>query len=533
MDQIDDYDLDQMQRISEADPDIATDQMMEDVQSQYGKPMSKGRVVNMSDYMPDEELSVPTEYDIRGATSRPGNISTDEDLRNHPNRNRDEWREYREDSISLYTYQKMAVDPAIAFGMYMLKGWVAGLSYSIECPDPVVKGVVEKVYDHLHESLMRNTLDAVQNGFMFAEKVWKRDKMKVTDVNDEGEEEIIFDGRVANVKKLKYIDPKLPIQYWKSKETDELVKVAQYQGFEKVEVPREQLLWFALDKQYSKIFGRSRFKNVYRPWHLSKVSEKWMMNDLKRRGAPHLEIRYPKGSSRVNGEQVPNSKLAMKMAQNLTGEGVATLPSETGDNGEYRWTIEYADTKQQGENGPFMEHQEYSRKRKMMGMGIPPGILESNYSTTDASNDMLVVVVEDLVSQIEDAVDRDVIEDIVEYNFGPEYKSMVDYKIDKNALGRRGMLKEIFKLLLRTGSSMEGRTLKKWPDASAMMSELGIAQAAEGDVFMEAEGADRRDGETPIDEKERDDESNDVEDGRRGEKDDRDRDRKRDTSTEN
>jgi hypothetical protein len=264
---------------------------------------------------------------------------------------------------------------------------------------------------------------------------------------------------------------------------------------------------------------------VYEEWYYSKVNAKYMLSDLQKRGSPHLELRFPRGKSRLDGELVPNSVIAKNIAKKMMSDGLAVLPSETYDNGEHKWTIAYANTKQGASKSPFLEYLKYSDQKKMKGLGIPPSVAgaDSNFSSADAGGDMLVVVVEDIVNQLEDIIQKDVVEDIVEYNFGPEMKTLVNLKIDKSALGRRQLMKEILKVMIRTGTSMRGHTTKSWPDPSSMMNELGITSAPFADVFTEMAGADREDGESQVDEAERDEDSNT--DARRSEPDDRDRER--------
>jgi hypothetical protein len=324
---------------------------------------------------------------------------------------------------------------------------------------------------------------------------------------------------------VKFLDPDQGFQYFKDK-TDEIVRVMQKQGRTEVSVKRGKLVWFALDRRYSSVFGTSRYKNIYAPWYYSKLNTQYLLNDLQKRGAPHLEIRYPRGNSMWEGEPKPNSEVAMNIAKMLMNQGVVALPSETNDSGDKKWEIGFADTKHQsGQVNPFIEWLKYSDSKKMKGLGIPPAVADgdSNFSTADAQSDMLVIIIEDIVNQLEEAIQDDVIDQIVENNFGPEFKSMVSLKIDKSALGRRNLAKEILKTMLRSGSSMQGHTLKSWPDPANLIKELGLSTSTFDGVFTEVQGADRPEGETPLDEAEDDEDSNT--DARRDGKDERERER--------
>lgn len=448
---------------------------------------------------------------IRGASSRPGlggPVLGRDRLSNYPYED-GTYEIYRDDVIPLSTYQKMSCDPTIAFGTFLLKGWVGGLPYTIECSDKLIKGVVDHVLDKIWNPMIRDMMDAVKNGFAFGEKVWEREDVKIVSDDDEGNRELIYDGKITCLQKVKFLNPAHRFRYFMR--NDEITRVEQIQRLRAVNVKRDKLVWFALDREYSSVFGRSRYKNIYSDWYFSNVNIKYLLNDLKKRGSPHLEIRYPPGRSRIGGQVVQNDEIAMMMAKQLMSQGVVVIPSEVFDNGTEKWSIQFADTKQTSSESPFMDFLKYSDQRKMKGLGIPPSVADSdsNFSAADAGGDLLVVVVEDIVNQIEDRIQKDVVDSVVEYNFGPEYKSLVKLKIDKSALGRRNLMKEILKTMLRVGTSMGGSTLKAWPDVSNMMSELGISYTSFDDLFIK-NGNVQQDGKTLVEEAQDDEDSNDT-----------------------
>jgi len=524
------YDRQRISRIADTDPHVDREAFDTFLDRTYSSP----EVSQQESSRDEDTFEFSSEmYQIRGATVRPGmgNASLERsDLSNRPTED-GEYEIFTDDPISLQTYKKMSVDPEIAFGTFLLKGWIGGLPYTVECPDPMIKGVVDHILKGLWKDLIRNMMDALKVGFAFGEKVWERSEVSIAGEDDDGGKKMLYTGKITNLKKVKFLDPSHQFQFFKDK-TDEIVRVQQSQRSGDKSVERSKLVWFALDQEYSSVFGKARYKNVYSEWYYSQVNVKYMLSDLQKRGSPHLELRFPRGKSRLDGELVSNSAIAKSIAKKMMADGIAVLPSETYDNGEHKWTISYADTKQSGSKSPFLDYLRYSDSKKMKGLGIPPSVAdaESNFSSADAGGDMLVVVVEDIVNQLEDCIQKDVVDQIVEYNFGPEMKSLVDLKIDKSALGRRRLMKEILKVMIRSGSSMNGHTIKSWPDPTSMMGELGITAAPFDDVFREMAGADRQAGETPVDEAEDDEDSNDT-DGRRNE-DDMDRGRERDNAAD-
>lgn len=478
---------------------------------------------------------------VRAKKSRPG---MNDKLKNIVDNTDDEEVEvYRGDNIKLKTYEKMAADSQIAFGTFLFKGWVSGLPYTIQSPDEHLKNIVDYIVGQVYDEIIRNIVTTgFKFGFAFGEKVWSRENAIISAPNDKGEDEIIYEGPLTMLEKVKFMNPRKTFSYFVDR-SDEITRVEQRQRTDDVSVDRSKLLWFSLDKEFSNVFGRSRYKNVYSEWYFSKIVNQWDLNDLQKRGSPHLEIRYPRGKSEVNGELKSNREIAMTIAEDLLSDGIVAVPSELHDQGEYRWEVKFADTKQEsgstGKDSRFARKTQELNRKKMKGLGIPPAVADSdsNFANADASGDMLTILIEDVVDQIESVIQKDIVDQVTENNFGPEKKSLVSIKIDRSALGRRSLMKEIFKEMLRAGTSLKGKTLKAWPDVTSMMDELGISSQSLDKVFTDHDGGMDRRSRDPQSEQEDIEDSNDTSGGQgsdRTSEDDRDRDRasERDDATE-
>lgn len=541
-------DKNRLKNVASADPDVDIEDFNEFYQANVGEA---GDSINLDTGSTGNDEQVwkfndfkNNDFDImpdRATKSRPGMGSKLIGVGHGTGDEEDEV--YRADSIDLDTYQKMSVDAQIAFGTYLFKGWIASLPYTIECPDEHLRNIIDYIVGRVYKSVIRNIVTTgFKFGFSFGEKIWNRESVILTEPNDRGETEIIYEGIVTSLEKIKFLDPRHSFSFFVDS-SDEISRVEQVQiredGRHDVSVGRKKLLWFALDKEFSNVFGRARYKNIYPEWYYSKINNQLQINDLQKRGSPHIEVRYPRGKSQVDGEMVKNRVVAMKIAEEMMSEGVAAFPSEAHENGDSKWSLKYADT-QRGSNSdsPFLEYLRYQDQRKMKGMGIPPAIAESdsNFSNVDASGDMLAVIIEDVVDQIETVIEDDVVNPAIENNFGPRKKSLVNFKVEKSALGRRGLMKEILKTMLRTGSDMKGQTLKSWPNVVSILRDLGISQSSFQDVFTDKMGNSADRGEDSIiDEQEDIEDSNDTSGGgTRISEDDRDRERssKRDDARE-
>jgi hypothetical protein len=395
----------------------------------------------------------------------------------------DEYEVFVRDTISTSIYKKISFDPQVTLGLFLLKGWIGGLRYNVVCSDPIKRAIVTYSLDKIWTNLVRDMVDAVVFGFQFGEKVWERDEVELDDPLSSDEDKNIFKGVVLNYKKIKFLDPNQDFKFYMD-ETDEITKVTQRNRRGEVTIPRDKLVWFAIDKRHSGVFGTSRLKAVYSTWYYSQITNQLLLRDNEQRGAPHLEVRFPKGSTTLNGVPVDNSVLAAKYAQSIKSSGVVILPSETDEKGTQKWSVKYADTQQRGDSSPFMNYIKHADNRKLSAIGIPSAVLgDATFGQADAQADLLLVIIEDIVSQIEDAIQKDVLNQLVSFNWGPKEISKFRLVIDRSSLGRKKLFKEVLIQVLRIASSQSGLNPKNIPSIVGMCEDLGIPVSNFKDMF--------------------------------------------------
>lgn len=533
-------------RIAKSDPDIndydgffsyMSDKVILSGRSEVepnGKEEPKGFAPRV--YRDGNYSYVFNELDIRGASARPGMGAalTSDKLETNPTESSKEYEVSNPDSISPATYRKMSYDSTITIGTIIVQGVVSGLKYNISCADPVVQGVIDQAYKGQHTDIVRNLVrTGFQDGYCFGEKVYKRETFTVNKIGEDGESETVYSGLGIGLSKVKWIDPLANIKFYKSKKTGELVHVEQQQTGKTVTVKADKLVWFALDKQYDNIFGRSRYKAAYPYWYNSKIGNQWALRHLERTGSPILVGRHPNGSTLVQNPggtpaPVENSVIMAQILRSVSSGSRITISSERDrDHGEFNWDVSYLEPKD-ADIKPFLVFEDHNERKKLEALGVFSSLVMpgSNFSDADAKLDLLVAVLEDFVNQIEVVIKEDVINYLILYNFGEEYTNQVSFNIDRGGLGRRNIIKEILGNSLRIAASQKGKYLLRWPDVEAMMRELGIPSAPYKAQFADDESIDpeNENGETPLEEIERDEQSNNVEDGTR-QPDNRERDR--------
>lgn len=448
---------------------------------------------------------------VIGGSTRPGFASglSNEALRNNP-QGRSKESVSNSDRLPISVYKKMAKDPVLALATYLMVGVISSLKHSIICDDPVMRGIVKKAYDKHHTSVVRNMLrDGIKIGFSFGEKIWQREQITVTDIDNQGKVKDIFTGDVATLRKIKWLDPEQSFDFYVDK-TDELVYVIQQQQSGKKTVKRQKLVWFELDREYSSVFGSSRYKNAYPFWYYDKITYQHMIKHIGRVGSPNMEGRYPMGYTIVDGVSVPNDQLLQNIAGNLMAHGSFFLPSVRDEDGNYMWELDFKEAKNIDPT-PYVKFLEMSDVKKAQSLGVPDTVLLSGgtFSEADAKVDLLLVIIEELINQVEEYIFKEIISYVVEYNFGPEYISRVQFRIDRSGLGRRAMLKEVLTVVLRAGTSMKSYNLNIFPDIEQMCDELGIATVAFDEQFFKDKDAEPEVN-NPMQEQIQDEDSNGV-----------------------
>lgn len=401
-----------------------------------------------------------------------------ESLRNSPNE-QDVFEVWNPDTIPLHIYAKMRRDPDIKFNTLLLKGWISSLKYSIDCDDEAVRRVVDRAIARIYTQAIRGMLTSIAYGFAFGEKVWQRQIEDMSDPppdEDDPDDRFVLQRNVVSLRKVKFIDPRADVKFFKNKR-DELDHVTQNQFPKEVKVMRPKLVWFTLDDEFDCLFGESRYKGIYNEWFQGNVTLQQLNRHVHRTGSPPLKIRYQNGmiwdpSTQSN---ILGVEIAKAMAKAYLSQGLILLPSERDQDGNFLWDMEF-DKIENTDTAPFTNVLDVLTARKAKGIGVPPSLATgaANLGDANTQTEALIIVVEDLVDQLESVFQSDIVDQVVDYNFGPQYVSRVKFSIEKSGLGRRKVFKEIFVNVLRTMMSKDGFEPANYPDIVEMGEELGI-----------------------------------------------------------
>lgn len=380
---------------------------------------------------------------------------------------------YNKDPIPACTYRSMGFDPKLKITSKLICGFISRLQFDIESSDPKKAALAKYALKDIYSNLVRDMTDiGMKNGYLFGEKIWEKKKVKIY---DEVTKEVAYNGTAILPKKVKTLDPDNNFDFYIDTKTDELVRIEQHQSGGVVAAPRKKIFWFALDQEYSNIFGTSRYRSAYQAWYFANGLEQALLSKLDTTGEPILLVRFPPGQNMMNGKPVPNDVIANSIVEKVQSDKFIAMPSEKDQGGENLWDISYVELKN-SDNDAYLKAIEYFDKKKVESLGMFGNIIagDANFSEIDAKEDLTLVLIEDMVDQIEACIQKELVDWIVSYNFGPKHIPDVRLKIDRNSLGRSKMLLDILKETMRGLFGEKTARPKELPDVGRIASHLNI-----------------------------------------------------------
>ncbi len=152
-------------------------------------------------------------------------------------------------------------------------------------------------------------------------------------------------------------------------------------------------------------------------------------------------IRYPVGrTSYDNGDgitSIDNQDLARQIAEDVMAGAVMSLPSTMDKNGQFLWT--YEPPKAGNEVRNILEYPQELDKEILIGMGIPPELVSaatvgSGYSGRAIPAQMFFSSCDEVVHLLVDAIDRQILRNLVVINFGRQCYHIVPDSLAEKVL---------------------------------------------------------------------------------------------------
>lgn len=404
--------------------------------------------------------------------------------------------QYNPDKIPMSIYSKMSLDPEISLATSEIVLPIVAQSFRIESTNEDISLVIHHLMNPIYRKLISDLLTAIKYGFSVGEIVYEKRMAKITRLNESGEEEIVYEGDIVAPKKIKFVEPKT-ISVIRDKKTEEVKWIVQKNVNPFKKAPRvrpNKVIWFAPDSEFGNIFGTSRYKAAYQPWYWFQILVQFMLKYLERRGGPTTVGKAPKGSTIASdGKKIDNLDLALAMAKAVSSNtSVAMESSIYPESSTDKWGLKILEDSGRGDM--FLDALNFLNVQKMRAMKIPDkvGVAEGSSTNATAENntDIHLLNEESLIQKIESAINTQIIEPLIEYNFVPEERRSCKIKIERLNHGKRTLLKDTLLRMMMFSSGAENKP-KSLPSIQKMCELLEVPTDQYYDIFSDSDTVDK------------------------------------------
>jgi hypothetical protein len=341
-------------------------------------------------------------------------------------------------------------------------------------------------------------LTAVDYGFASHEKVFQLQNTKIKTKTNGDKSKTVYSGPMLSYKKIKPHHPS-SVQV-KLDEFDNFDGIIQSTSAGKeIILPKEKCLHFVHEDEFGNPFGKSRLIPAYKYWYWKEILYQFMLMYFERRGAPPIIATAPPGKSvDKSGARRENLEVALDLASSLLSHSVAVLPYQASkQTNENMWALEYLVDDKRGEM--FIQAINQLDLTIFRSIWLPDTAVSegSSYGQASVHADLFLMSEKGLVTDVEDAINKQVIPYLVQANFRPN--EVVDCTVEMESLdfNRKVALKEIFIEILRNMDNMVqiGMRPKIFPDIEKMAKILQVpitdfeGQVDEAEIPEQEEGA--------------------------------------------
>jgi len=375
-------------------------------------------------------------------------------------------RTYSPDSISYSTYEKMTEDYQIHAGLCIIKLPIGQITWDIKCKDKEVRLFVKQEINKLLRGLVKNMLTAIEYGFAPHEKVWE--VIAEYNLQDDKTDKITTKKNMVILKKIKLVKPD-SITINRDQHQDYAGLTQEGVGT----IPTEKTLLFSHDVQYGNLYGRPRIRGSYQPWYWSHLIIAFCNRFHERFSQPLMLGRAPVGTSQTgvdkDGKPImeSNIQLMQNVLESAQERTSITIPSSRKEEAGYDLEMLTSDTKGQ----QFLNYLRLLDAWKLRGMFIPETVLTQpyesggSYGLARTHTSTFMKGEEDLVISIIDCINKQLIPQLVAYNYGKKApKATMTFLAFSDEL--RKFLQKVYNNMILKGTAIAG--------ADELASELGI-----------------------------------------------------------
>ncbi len=254
-----------------------------------------------------------------------------------------------------------------------------------------VSDFVRTTFENLNVPLnksIKQSLSALEYGFSASEKVWAKEDSKIV---------------------LKAIKCRRPHEF--TFEQDQFGNVTALNQQMK-QLPVDKFVVYSYNSEFGNPYGTSDMEAAYRAWWSKKHAYQWLSVLLERMGIPPIFFLY-------NPTSYKNQMTELKqVVQNLQAGSAGVIPRASKDDLDV-WSPELVANVQDAFLPAIAEYDKAIARAILMPslIGVTGDSTQGSLARSQTHFDSFLMVVEELRSDIEDLINKDVVKQLVDYNF--------------------------------------------------------------------------------------------------------------------
>lgn len=315
------------------------------------------------------------------------------------------------EEFSLDIFEKMLLDGQVRAAVEMIKLSATAKGFTVTGEDEETRKYADFILENFEsiegnlEDDIREIITAIVYGYSCTEKVFE-----------------YKDGAIR-LKKLKTLHPRQVAI--KTDRFGNILYVEQRIGSKTIKIPREKVLWYAYDKDFGNLYGKSNLRPIYKHWITKDRLYRFANIAYERYGTPLLI------GTTTDANDVGKMNKILKNINSMS-----SLSISGGDKVD---AIQMT-------NADFIGYIEHHDRKIMEGLLVPPMLLglsrgqSGSYALSGNQFDIFMIRLESIQRNIKALIEEEIIRPLIDLNFPSakkypsfQFKPMADKDITKLA----------------------------------------------------------------------------------------------------
>ncbi|PFK68261.1 phage portal protein family protein [Bacillus cereus] len=345
------------------------------------------------------------------------------------------------EEFSLDIFEKMLLDGQVRAAVEMIKLSATAKGFTVTGEDEETRKYAEFILENFEsiegnlEDDIREIITAIVYGYSCTEKVFE-----------------YKDGAIR-LKKLKTLHPRQVAI--KTDRFGNILYVEQRIGSKTIKIPREKVLWYAYDKDFGNLYGKSNLRPIYKHWITKDRLYRFANIAYERYGTPLLV------GTTTDANDVGKMNKILKNINSMS-----SLSISGGDKVD---AIQMT-------NADFIGYIEHHDRKIMEGLLVPPMLLglsrgqSGSYALSGNQFDIFMIRLESIQRNIKALIEEEIIRPLIDLNF-PNAKKYPSFQFKPMADKDITKLASVMNMMITSGVVA--------PSEDWIREELGMPPASE------------------------------------------------------